>query len=165
MLTTPVKPECMHTPRKKWICTRACVHMQRCRRFFAMEAVANLSRVLREHRACCRLPLALAACPAVSTKPVTRGCLLKKSVQIYASSWRGRRCGVVQASFDHPRWCKPHPVCLWVALTFGCRPHPWSSVLAMVFVVVLSLRIMQQWGAQIVRRQDRQIRQGTRKQE
>jgi len=45
-----------HTPRKKLTCTRACVSMQRRRNFFAMETVANLSWVLREHRASCRLP-------------------------------------------------------------------------------------------------------------
>jgi len=116
----------MHTLRKKCICTRACAHMQQCRRVFAMEATANLSWVLREHRAC-RLPLALAARPAVSTKPVARRCSPKKSFKIHASSWRGRRCGVVQASFDHPRWCRPRPVCLWVALALGRRPHPQQS--------------------------------------
>jgi len=41
-----------------------------------------------------------------------RRCSLKKSVQIHASSWRGRHCGVAHASSDHPRWCRPHPVCL-----------------------------------------------------
>ena len=45
-----------HTPRKKCACTRACAPMQRCRKFFAMETIANLSRVLCEHRAGCRLP-------------------------------------------------------------------------------------------------------------
>jgi len=61
--------------------------------------------------------LMFAACPAAaSTKSVARRCSLKKSVQIHASSWRGRRCGLAQASFDHPCWCRPHPVCLWVAL-------------------------------------------------
>jgi len=49
---------CIHTLRKKCTCTRACVHMQQCRTFFAMEAT-NLSRVLREHRAGCSLPPAL----------------------------------------------------------------------------------------------------------
>jgi len=90
--------------------------MQQCRGFFAMKAIANLSWVLREHRAGCRLPPDL---PAGSTNPVARRCSLKKSVQIHASSWRGRRCGVAQASFDHPRWCRSHPVCLWVALALG----------------------------------------------
>ena len=46
--------KCMHTLRKKCICTRACAPMQRRSSFFAMEAIANLSWVLREHRAGCR---------------------------------------------------------------------------------------------------------------
>jgi len=33
---------------------------------------------------------------------------------LYASSWRGRRCSAAQASSDHPRWCGPHPVCQWL---------------------------------------------------
>jgi len=116
--------KCMHTLRHKCTCTRACAPMQRCRNFFAMEAIANLSWVLREHRAGCCLPPALATRPALSTKPFTRCCSFKKSIQIHPSSWRGRRCSVAQASFDHPRWCRPHPVCLWVALELGRRPHP-----------------------------------------
>jgi len=48
--------ECIHTLRKKCICVRACAHMQRCRSFFAMKLIANLSWVLGEHRAGCRLP-------------------------------------------------------------------------------------------------------------
>jgi len=48
--------KCMNTLRTKCTCTRACVPMQQCRNFFAMEAIANLYWVLREHRACCRLP-------------------------------------------------------------------------------------------------------------
>ena len=47
-----------HTPRKKCAYTRACAPMQRCTNFFAMEIIANLSWVLREHRAGCCLPLA-----------------------------------------------------------------------------------------------------------
>ena len=38
--------------------------------------------------------LLLARCPTSS---------LKKSVQIHASSWRGRHCSVAQATSDHPR--------------------------------------------------------------
>jgi len=105
--------KCMHTLRKKCIYTRACVHMQRFTRFFAMEAIANLSSVLREHRTGCRFLLAF---DTVSTKSVARRCSLKKCVQIHASSWRGRRCGVVHGSFNHLRWCRPHPVCTWVVL-------------------------------------------------
>jgi len=87
---------------QKCIWTRACAPMQLCRSFYAMEAIANLSWVLCEHRAGCRLPLALAAPSAVSDKPVARRCSLKKSVQIHASSWRDRRCGVAQ---HHPIIC------------------------------------------------------------
>ena len=49
----------VHTLRKKCTCTRVCAPMQRCRSFFAMEAIANLFWVLREHRADCRSPPAL----------------------------------------------------------------------------------------------------------
>jgi len=44
---------------QKCIWTRACAPMQRCSSFLAMEAIANLSWVLREHCGGCRLPLAL----------------------------------------------------------------------------------------------------------
>ena len=122
-----------HTLRKKCTCARACAHMQQCRRFFAMEAIANLSWAFHEHRAGCRLPPALAALPAVSTKPIARRCSLKKSVQIHASSWRGRRCGVTQASFDHPRWCRPHLVCICVALALGHGAYPSQKSLITIF--------------------------------
>jgi len=62
--------------------------------------------------------------PAVSTNSVARRCPLKKSVQIHASSWRGCRCGVAPASFDHLRLCRSHPACLWFALALGRRSHP-----------------------------------------
>jgi len=42
-----------------------------------------------------------------------------KTVQMHASSWRGRRCSAAQASSDHPRWCRPRPVCLCVSLALG----------------------------------------------
>jgi len=38
---------------------------------------------IAEHRAGCRLPPTLAAPPAVSTKPVARRRLLKKSIQMF----------------------------------------------------------------------------------
>jgi len=74
-----------HSPQKNHMrsCI-ACAHMQRCRSFFTMEAIAKLSWVLREHRAGCRLPPALAAPPAVSTKPVAQRCSLKKSKSMLA---------------------------------------------------------------------------------
>jgi len=49
----------MHTLRKKCTCTRACAPMQRCRNFFAMKTIANLSRVWHEHCAGYHLPPAL----------------------------------------------------------------------------------------------------------
>jgi len=62
-------------------------------------------------------------------------CSLKKTIQIYASSWRGRGCVVTQASSDHARWCGPHPAGLWFALTTGCGAHPWtkSAIFAIFF--------------------------------
>ena len=69
----------------------------------------------------CVCPRAYAA---VSTKSVAWRCSLKKFVQIQVSSWRGRRCGVVQALCDHLRWCRPHPVCLWFALETWPRGLP-----------------------------------------
>ena len=83
--------------------------------------IAILSWVLREHRAGCCLSPALAAPSAVSTKPVAQRCSLRKSVQIHASSWHGRRCGVTRASFDHPRWCRPHPLSVFET------PPNWRS--------------------------------------
>jgi len=50
---------CMHTLRKKCSYTRACAPMQRCRNFFAMETISNLSWVLHKHCAGCHLPPAL----------------------------------------------------------------------------------------------------------
>ena len=101
-----------HSPQKK--------HMHPCMRAYA--TVQKLlcrgnycELILSFVRASCRLSFA-ARPAAVATKSVARHSSLKKSVQICASSWCGRRCGVTQASFDHPRWCRPHPVCLWFAL-------------------------------------------------
>jgi len=45
-----------HTSRKIYTCTRVCAPMQQCRNFIAMETIANLSWVMREHRADCHLP-------------------------------------------------------------------------------------------------------------
>ena len=75
--------------------------------------------------------LLLARCPT---------CSLKKSVQIHASSWRGRRCTVAQASSDHPRWCGPHPVCLWFTLAHGRGSHPRQKfIFAAIFVSFVEL--------------------------
>jgi len=109
---------CIYTLRKKCACTRACAPMQRCRSFFAMKAIANLSWVLRERRAGCLVPPALLPARRNQSPDAVR------SVQIHASLWRGRRCGVAQASSDHPRWCRPDPVCLLVALALGHGVYP-----------------------------------------
>jgi len=118
----------MYTPAHAW-CSQHLhastyspqkMHMHSCMRAYA--TVQKLlchgsycKLILSLARASCRLSFATRP-PAVSTKSVAWHCSLKKSVQIHASSWRGRRCSVAQASFSHPGWCRPHPVCLRVAL-------------------------------------------------
>jgi len=71
---TPVHAWCATKPEnacklsvKKCIWTRVWAPIQLCRSFFAMEAIANLSRVLREHCTdCCLLPaLQPALLPAI----------------------------------------------------------------------------------------------------
>jgi len=104
------------------------MHMHSC-----MRAYASVQKILC-HESYCEPVLSLvrasyrlsfaARTPAGSMKSFAWRCSLKKSVQIHASSWRGGRCGVAQASFDHPHWCGPHPVCLWFWLALGRRPHP-----------------------------------------
>jgi len=99
VLTTPLEMHA-YSPQK--------MHMHSCMRAYA--TVQNLlchvsycELIFSLARASCRLLFA-AHPPAVSTKSVAWRCSLKKSVQIHASSWRGRRCGVSQVSLDHPRW-------------------------------------------------------------
>jgi len=101
-----------------------------------MRAYATVQKILC-HESYCELILSLARAsyrllfaahpPAGSTKSFAWRCSLKKSVQIHASSWHGRPCGVAQVSFDHPRWCRPHPVCLWSSLVLGRGPHPQTK--------------------------------------
>jgi len=33
----------------------------------------------------------------------------------------------------HPRWCRPHPVCLWVALALGHEAHPLQKSVFAIF--------------------------------
>jgi len=54
--TVSCDTKCMHTLHQKCRCTHAYTPMQWCRNFFVMESFANLSCVLREHCAGCRLP-------------------------------------------------------------------------------------------------------------
>ena len=102
-------------------------------------------RILSLARASYRLSFAVRT-PACSTRSesVAWRCSLKKSVQIHASSWRGRRCGVAQASFNHPHWCGPHPVLfLWFTFALGRGPHPpKNSIFARAMVFAGSLL----WG-------------------
>jgi len=112
-----------------------CAPVQQCSSFHGKEAIANLSWVLHEHRAgCCFHP---PSCPFVEPAALQLArwpnCSLKKSVQIHASLWRSRRCSVAQASSDHPRWCGPHPVCLWFTLAHGRGSHPrQKSIIAAI---------------------------------
>ena len=69
-------------------------------------------------------PLAPSSSRPPSCLPVARRSSLEKSVRILASSWRGRRCGVAQASSNHTCWCRPHPICFWFTLAHGRGPHP-----------------------------------------
>jgi len=95
-----------------------------------------LSWVLREHRAGCRFrpPSCPFVEPAALLLARSQTCSLRKSDQILASSWCGRRCSVAQASSDHPRWCRPHPVCLWFTLALGRGSHPrQKSIFAAIF--------------------------------
>ena len=123
--------------------TRACAPVQRCSSFLAMEAIANLSWVLREHRAGCRFrpPSCPFVEPAALLLARSQTCSLKKSDQICASSWRGRRCSVAQASSDHPRWCGPHPVCLWFTLALGHRAHPRQTSIFAIGFAGFSIRV------------------------
>jgi len=84
--------ECMHTLRKRCICARACAHMQQYRSFLAMEAIANLSWVLREHRAGYCLPPALL--PARQNQSPDAVCLRNPSKSTLAH-------GVVAAALSH----------------------------------------------------------------
>ena len=61
-------------------------------------ARATLQQILRHSNHCCP------SCNLSSAQETAR---------IHTSPWRSLRCVVTQASFDHPPWCGPHPVCLW----------------------------------------------------
>jgi len=91
------------------------------------------------------LPLRRAGRPPAGQLPT---CLIKKYVQIHASSWRGRRCSVAQASSDHPCWFGPHPVCLWFTLAHGRGSHPrQKSMFAAIFAdLITRLRLSSAAG-------------------
>jgi len=127
-------------------CMRACATVQQlpCHGSYC-ELILSLARTLcRLSFPSALLPLRRAGHPPAGQLPdpfvepaallLASSCSLKKSVQIHISSWRGRRCSVAQASSDHPRWCGPHPVCLWFTLAHGRGSHPWQkSIFAAIF--------------------------------
>jgi len=89
---------------KKCIWTRVCAPIQLCTSFFAMEAIENLSWVLREHRAdCCLLPalppallLRCATLVAQEIRPNPRWLMTRSPLQCYTSIIRSS--ALVQAS-------------------------------------------------------------------
>jgi len=105
------------------------MHMRSCMRAYATVQKLLCRETLWTYLESCTsiVQAVVAACPpTVSTKLVAWRCLLKKSVQIHANSWRSRRCSVAQASFNHPRWCRPHLVCPWGTLVIGHGGyHKW----------------------------------------
>ena len=78
-------------------------------------------------------PSSAARSAAGPTKSAARGCPRKKSSQIHVSSRLGRRRSVAQASFNHPRWCRPHSVCLWSHLQLGREGHPFKKSISAIF--------------------------------
>ena len=82
--------------------------------------------------------------PSCQLDEISR-CSLKESIQTHASSSRGRRCSVAQASSNHPRWYRPHPVCLSVALALDHGVYPSQKSIFAIFRasslgIVLSLQ-------------------------
>ena len=49
--------------------------------------------------------------PSIASFPAAETLLAQKSPKIHTSSWLGRRRGLAQASFNHPRWCRAPSVC------------------------------------------------------
>jgi len=143
MFTTPVKvthlrmhgynncQKSMHTLRKQRICTRACAPMQRCRSYFAMKAIANLSRVLREHRTGCRLPPALLPVrqnqwpDAVRSRNSSKSTLAHDAV---AAALSRKHHSIIRVGAGLIQFV------YFFALALGCRPHPRQSfIFAIVF--------------------------------
>ena len=128
--------ECIYTLRKK-------MHMHSC-----MRTYATLQKLLCHGSYCelvlsleptsCRLPFPPALLPLRRAGRPPAGQMpdlfAKEYVQTHASSWRSRRCSVAHASSDHPRWCGPHPVCLWFTLVHVHGSHPrQKSMFAAIF--------------------------------
>jgi len=132
----PAHAWCSTTPVNACMLS-AKMHMDSCmcayatvQKFLFHESYCELT--LSVARASCRL--SCSARPSTgSTKSVARRRSLKKSVQIHARTWRGRRCGVAKASSNHPHWCRPHPVCLQVALARGHGVYPSQKCIFAIF--------------------------------
>jgi len=138
------------------ICTHVCIYLPNsCMRVCA--TVQQLpchgsycELILSLARTSCRLsfPPALLPLRRAGRSPGVQlpDMFAKKSVQNHASSWRGRRCSVAQASSDHPRWREPHPVCLWFTLAHGRGSHPrQKSILAAIFAGLCVCLCMCMW--------------------
>ena len=67
---------CMHTLRKKCICARACAHMQQCRSFFAMIAIARICNGAEASLPWKLLPTYLESCASIVQAVVCRPLLL-----------------------------------------------------------------------------------------
>ena len=107
-----------HTPANACLCNGAETSLP----WKLLRTILSLVQVL------CRLLFA-ARLATGSTKSVARRCSLKKTVQIHASSRRGRCCVVAQASFDHlhTRRCKTSSVGQSAGLS-GVSPEVVDSI-------------------------------------
>jgi len=114
--------KCMHTLRKKCICTRACAHMQRYRNFFAMKAITKLSWVFPPF---CFPPAQLPARRNQSPDTVRSRNSSKSTLAHDAVA--AAVLHTHHSTRDHLRWCGCHPVCLWFTLALGRGPHPRQS--------------------------------------
>jgi len=91
--------------------TRACAPMQRCSSFFAMEAIANLCWVLREHRACCRFHPPSCPSPPSLFFPFGANIFWTGDSEDQWPSWW------CEASFS--KWFNTHQPCV---MKIVCRP-------------------------------------------
>jgi len=114
---TPTHAWCATTPVNAYRLSAKIAYGLVYARLFNCVATSLPWKLLRTYfESCANIVQGVVYCPPCRPpscrQSVARRCSLKKSVQIHASSWRGRHCGVAQASSDHPRWCRPHPVCV-----------------------------------------------------
>jgi len=101
--------------------------------FVAMETIANY---LESCASILQAVVCRACCPDAQSPD---DCPLKKTIQIHASSWRGRGCVVGQASSDHQTLVRPHPAGLWLLSTR--RVHGFWSFEWVIFFEALILSI------------------------